>query len=220
MKTLILKKNLKYFRKHQKVLNLLLETFEMNKYGYAIIGGFVRRSLLKTPDAFIGFKDFDIVVDIPSNELKHILQHYRFIFNENSNGGFKIKEWENSKFKNFTIDIWSLDNHLSFKEAPLDFKHTLEKISSYAPTSFEDGVYVPTTNKLYYRKWFIDSLKKREICVYYKPSYRLIPKIAARLKYAQNFEGWSLDDNAKHIVNIAKKSEACRRYYKHLINNS
>lgn len=217
-----LKKNLKYFRKHQKVLNLLLETFEMNDYDYAIVGGFIRRSLMKTPDAFIGFKDFDVIVNISTAELKHILCHFRFKFDQNSNGGFKVKEWETSKFSNFTIDIWTLEDHIPFKLEPgltKDFKG----VANGSPLSIESGVYLPTKNKLYEHHLF-DDLKHGKVGVNYDPGYHERPKIAARIKYLKNFCGFELDDNAKYLLEKGfnwdqYSRKKASKYYKHLIES-
>ncbi len=221
MKKLRIRKNLNYFRKHQKVLNLLLESFEWNNYEYAIVGGFIRRSLMKTPDAFIGFKDFDIIVDISTSELKHILSHFKFKFEQNSNGGFKIEEWEQSKFKDISIDVWTLEDHIPF-ERETGLPKTFEGVSKGAPISTDSGVYVLRKNKLY-EHYLLETIKTGEIQVIYEPGYRDAPKIAARLKYLKNYYGWELNENSVHLVqkyfnnqnsNIRKKAN---KYYKHLI---
>lgn len=223
MKKSKIKRNLKYFRQHQKVLDNLLTAFEWNGYEYAIVGGFVRRSLMKTPDAFIGFKDFDIIVDISTSELKHILSHFRFKYDQNSNGGFKVKEWEQSKFKDMSIDVWTLKDHIPF-ERETGLPKTFEGVSKGAPISTDSGVYVPGKNKLYaYKHYLFETIKTGEIQVIYEPGYQDAPKIAARLKYLKNYYGWKLDDNSVHLVqkyfnsqnpSIRKKTT---KYYKHLI---
>jgi hypothetical protein len=218
MITTRLKKNLKYFRKCQKVLNLLLNTFETNNYIYAIVGGFVRRSLTKNIGAFIGFNDFDIVVNLSYRELKQIIHHFGFKFTENSNNGFRISEWEESKFPNFHIDIWTLDMHYPFKDfkGPFNF----EDLSKSAAISIDSGVYVPQINKVYC-KYLLQTLKTNKIFFIDENNFLVTYKIASRLKYYQTIEKFNLTEDCKSFVRdvfLSSKRQKASKYYNYLVN--
>ena len=67
-----LKNCIRYYCYHQRYLNDLISTFNLNNYDYAFVGGFVRWVIDKNFDSS-GPRDFDIVVDIPKEDLESLL---------------------------------------------------------------------------------------------------------------------------------------------------
>lgn len=210
-----LKKKLKYYREQSKCLGLLLDTFDMNKYNYAIVGGFVRNTIKFGVNST--FQDFDIIVDIPYEELRHILKHYRFHFDENSNGGFKIKE------EYHPIDIWTMDSHQPFKTHIIlnpDKKFTFRDVSLSSELSIDNCVFVPRKNKLYW-KYLKQTLKTNKIFFILESPFLADWKCACRLKYFSKVCGYELDDICasfvKEVFNSNSYGKKARKYYKHLL---
>lgn len=209
-----LKNTLNKYRKQQYVLNLLLTTFEDNNYDYAIVGGFVRRILT---DEWDGFNDFDIIVDIPSIWIKHIIEHFGFSFSENSNGGFTIED-----DNNMSIDIWSLQKHSPFIVNYPGLNKSFENIQNAAIISIDGGTYMPVKNKLYW-DFLKKSIKQNKIfCLSNPLNYIGKTKIGARLIYLNLTTNFSLSDEAASFCKTCKKSGLhnfkMQKYLKHMLN--
>lgn len=141
-----LRNSLDYYRFHLPILRNLLDTFELNDYEYAIVGGFVRcvtaYHLLKSDE----LHDIDVVVDIDSQELEYIFSHYHIKYQKNDFGGYKI--FDNTGTFNMYIDIWCLSNHQPFKAFPEKY-HNWKGITESSWLTVCGGVYLPQTNKVY-----------------------------------------------------------------------
>lgn len=204
-----LKKMLRYFRYHQShSLDLLLETFEFNKYTYAIVGGFVKSVLTnKNP------RDIDIIVDLTAREIKYVLKHYGLKFVKNSFGGFKVKATSEDTF-NLEIDVWSLDSHYPFKNGFLE--KDWKNIPKSAWISIDGATWLPSKSKLY-----IDNLKKTlktktifltiPLLDFYSSKYDIPSKyilVGKLIHYAEE-ERFLLSENCEKIVKtFFKKHEA------------
>lgn len=144
-----LRNGLAYYRHHSPVLRNLLDTFELNDYEYAIVGGFVKSivayHLHKVSESP---KDIDIVVDIDTQELEYIFSHYRIKYQKNDFGGYKI--FDNAGTFTTPIDIWCLKNHQPFKAFPEKY-HNWKGITESSWLTVCGGVYLPQSNKVYIR---------------------------------------------------------------------
>ena len=214
MKKWKLKKALKEYRNLIFPLNLLLQTFEINSYEYAIVGGFVRRVLTGN---WKGFSDIDVVVSIPKNELKHILRSYRLPFGTNSNGGFSVYD----RVSRLKVDVWSIQDHKPFVHDFPNVKKTFKNIQEVSIISTDGGTYLPRKNKLYC-KYLNKSIKENKIFLLYNP-YNLFGKsvIGARLRFLEETTSFSLDLVAENFMLKCFTSHKLKRltenYYKHLI---
>lgn len=214
MKRWKLKRALKKYRKLIFPLDLLLQTFEINNYEYAIIGGFVRRVLT---DNWKGFVDIDVVVDLPKNEIEHILRSYRLSTRENSNGGFSIYD----RYSKMKVDLWSLQDHKPFTVNFPWAKRTFKNIQEVSIISTDGGTYLPQKNKLYC-KYLNQSIKENKVFLLCCP-YNFLGKsvIGARLKFLEDTTSFSLNCAAKEFVNYCFQSEKTKTlaesYYKHLV---
>ena len=137
-----LKNCIRYYRHHQTYLEALLDTFDMNDYNYAFVGGFVRWVLDKNFED-CGPRDFDIIVDIPKVDLERLLRLYKIPYSKNEFGGFKIPPSQFDTFPNKEIDIWSLEEH-----SPLDaFENCYGLMQSYGfRTPYRHFKYIPKSS--------------------------------------------------------------------------
>ena len=208
-----LRKNLEYYRKNQRALRFILEAFDTNKITYAIVGSFIRRTLEDTPDAFRSLNDIDIIVDISSNEIKSILMHFGMKFDTNSNGGFRVHEFEDSLHPDFHLDIWPLCQHIPFMKANVkaNFKH-LEKQSLL---SIDSAAWIPLWRKLYSSA--LEETMKTGTISFVGPVYN-DGKVAARLKFFKNKLGYELTEACEEYMKcmFLNSNRKTREYYKYL----
>lgn len=142
-----LRNGLTYYRHRSSALRNLLDTFELNDYEYAVVGGFVKSFVVyHLYRAFESPKDIDVVVDIDTQELEYIFKHYCIKYQKNDFGGYKIFDTES--IFTIPIDIWCLKNHQSFKAFPERF-HNWKGITESSWISICGGLYLPQTNKIY-----------------------------------------------------------------------
>lgn len=155
-----LRNSLAYYRHHSPVLRNLLDTFELNDYEYAVVGGFVKSVVAyHLHKASESPRDIDVVVDIDTQELEYIFKQYRIKHQKNDFGGYKI--FDNTGTFNTPIDIWCLKNHQPFKAFPEKF-HNWKGIVESSWISICGGVYLPQTSKIYI-KGLKDSIRKEQI---------------------------------------------------------
>ena len=209
-----LRSTLNKYRKQQYALNTLLTTFEDNDYDYAIVGGFVRRVLT---NEWNGFSNFDIIVDIPSTWIKHIIKHFGFSFSENSNGGFSIKD-----DNNISIDIWSLQDHSPFIINYPDLNKSFKNIQKASIISIDGGTYMPAKNKLYWT-FLRKSIKQNQIfCLSNPINYIGKAKIGARLIYLNLTTDFNLSDEAAAFCKTCKKLRSLnfkvQKYLTHILD--
>lgn len=150
-----LRKALEFYKYHLPALELLLDTFELNNYKYALVGGFV-----KTVVAFCTkvtnrsyCRDLDIIVDLPKAEIEYLLKTYHIKYIKNGFNGFKIVDRKDVSFE-IDIDLWSLEDHEPFKALPSEL-HNWEGVRKSGWLSVCGGTWLPQSNKLY-----IKGLKK------------------------------------------------------------
>lgn len=201
------------YRKKQFALNALLGAFEGNGYDYAIVGGFVRRVL--TGD-WRCFNDFDIVVDIPPEWIKHIIKHFGLSYSENSNNGFNVKD-----DNNMSVDVWSLREHGPFVTNYPQLEKSFRNIQEASVISIDGGTYMPAKNKLYW-KYLKKSIKRNEIFCLKDPSdYIGKSKIAARLIYLGGTTCFRLSKDVRSFCEACKKIRSLNfkvnRYLKHML---
>lgn len=203
-----LKNCVRYYRHHQDYLKKLLDTFDMNGYNYAFVGGFVRWALDKNFSSE-GPRDFDIIVDIPKEELESILKHYDIPFKGNNFRGFKIPSSYYDTFANKEIDIWTLDSHTMF--IPFVQRYgiatpkfcTFKNIPKTAFLSLDGATYWVNKNKLY-AKDCKKSLKTKQIyltdegiALYHSAVDR--KSLAAKL-IRYYYEGYTLNEDCWRLI--------------------
>lgn len=163
-----LKRALQYFRYHQKDLNLLLETFELNNYDYAIVGGFLK-DVYRIPSN-LHIRDIDIIVDLNIDDLERILKHYNFRYSKNSFSGYKIVD-RRGTFK-LVIDLWTLNTHKPFEELSMHIKKpSWKSIPKSAWLSVDGATWLPSCNKLY-AKAMKRSIRKEVLGFYYPETFK------------------------------------------------
>ena len=209
-----LKSTLNEYRKQQFALNMLLTAFEQNEYDYAIVGGFVRRVLT---NEWRCFSDFDIIVDIPSEWIKHIIKHFGLSYSENSNGGFNIKD-----DNNMSIDVWPLQKHVPFEVSYPWMDKSFKNIQKASIISVDGGTYMPAKNMLYW-DYLKRSIKQNEIfCLNDPLKYKGKAKIAARLEYLCTTTDFHLANDARTFCKSCKKIRSLNfkvnRYLKHMMD--
>ena len=153
-----LKNCIHYYCYHQRYLNDLISTFNLNNYDYAFVGGFVRWVIDKDTNPN-GPRDFDIIVDIPKEDLERLLKLYHIKYTKNDFGGFKIPPHPDDTFANKEIDVWTLDSHTPFESFVKAYGicKNINKFCSFKnlpKTSFlsiDGATYWVNKNKLYAR---------------------------------------------------------------------
>ena len=189
-------------------LKCLLDTFKINKYEYAFVGGFVRHFVITKID----YSDIDIIVKIHANELKHIVKHYKFDYDINNLGGIKIHTE-----KGLDIDIWSFYAHKPFEYMSDKFKDW-----KYIPRSSKlslDGVTYTSKNKLYLGD-ILKSIKTNTVFAYDYPYIDDI--IIAKLYYYRSL-GFKLENSmafelSLYMLNHKGKSRASKYLEKYNLN--
>ena len=125
-------------------LNLKSVLFQILTEGTAyIIGGYVRDVLENKEN-----RDLDIVVDIPNERLRNIVESENCEKRYNRMGGAKLI------LKNINVDIWSFDNNWAFKNGLVKLNEK-EKLNSLAK-----GCFYNYDGQFYYRKRLFTSCKK------------------------------------------------------------
>lgn len=170
-------------------LKCLLDTFKINKYEYAFVGGFVRHFFTK-----LDYTDVDIMVKIQSYELKSIVDYFRFKYDLNDFGGIKIHTE-----KGLNIDIWSFYDHKPFtSEYFPEESRTWENIPYTSFTSLDGATYT-SNNKLYLGD-IPTTLKTNTVMIYTCRNSHLDDIIIAKLYYYQK-KGFTLSKVAKEELN-------------------
>lgn len=206
-----LKNCIRYYCYHQRYLNDLISTFNLNNYDYAFVGGFVRYVIDKDIDPN-GPRDFDIVVDIPKEDLERLLKLYHIKYTKNDFDGFKILPHPDDTFANKEIDIWTLDSHAPF-ESFVKFYGICKNINKFcsfknlpktAFLSIDGATYWVNKNKLY-AKDCKKSLKSKliyltdKLCI----SYQNIDRkslVAKLIRYYH--EGYDLNKDCWHLISV------------------
>lgn len=189
-----MKSVIKSYKKDIFELDLLLDTFDLNKYEYAFVGGWVRfytTSFSSNNQANLP-TDIDIIVKIPSKEIQSILDEYRISYTKNDFGSFKIITNQTE------IDIWSFYNHAPFKNG--HFKPLWKNIPKSSYTTL-DGATFTNKGKLYLDK-IQKSVDDKFVDLTTKDLYGVENKfiIVAKLVYYYCL-GFKLSDRAKLAVN-------------------
>ena len=220
-----LKSCIRYYCYHQRYLNDLISTFNLNNYDYAFVGGFVRWVIDKNFDSS-GPRDFDIIVDIPKEDLESLLRLYRIKYTKNAFGGFKIPPHPDDTFANKEIDIWTLDSHTVFT---IFIKYygicksinkfcTFKNLPKTAFISLDGATYWVNKNKLY-AKDCKKSLKSKSIyltdnlCISYQNVDR--KSLVAKLIHYY-YEGYTLDTNCKHLISLYFSKHPSEKVVKYL----
>lgn len=206
-----LKNCIRYYCYHQRYLNDLISTFNLNNYDYAFVGGFVRWVIDKNFDSS-GPRDFDIVVDIPKEDLESLLRLYHIKYTKNAFGGFKIPSHPSDTFANKEIDIWTLDSHTLFTTfikyygicKSINKFCTFKNLPKTAFISLDGATYWVNKNKLY-AKDCKKSLKSKSIyltdnlCISYQNVDR--KSLVAKLIHYYH-EGYDLNEDCWHLVSV------------------
>lgn len=206
-----LKNCIRYYCYHQRYLNDLISTFNLNNYDYAFVGGFVRWVIDKNFDSS-GPRDFDIVVDIPKEDLESLLRLYHIKYTKNAFGGFKIPPHPSDTFANKEIDIWTLDSHTVFTTF-IKYYGICKNINKFcifknlpktAFISLDGATYWVNKNKLY-AKDCKKSLRSKSIyltdnlCISYQNVDR--KSLVAKLIHYY-YEGYDLNEDCWHLVSV------------------
>lgn len=199
-----LRRALEFYRYHLPALGLLLDTFELNNYKYALVGGFVK--------AIVAFctkvtnrsycRDLDIIVDLPKDEIEHLLKTYHIKYSKNDFNGFKIVDRKDASF-DMDIDLWSLEDHEPFKALPCEL-HNWKGVRKSGWLSVCGGTWLPQSNKLYI-KGLKKAIKTKTVEFYYPEyyfgsnlvtnKYTVVAKIIELIR-----DGWNLDKHCKLAV--------------------
>ena len=204
-----LKNCIRYYRWHQKWLGYLLEVFDINEYSYAFVGGFVKWVLDKDFSSN-GPRDFDILVDIPKEDLESLLKKCNIPFKKNSFGGYKIPPDYRDTFAGKCIDVWTLDSHTVFETfvkyygmcRSINKFCTFKNVPKTALLSIEGATYWVNKNKLY-AKDCKRSLKTKHIYLtddlaISHPSIDRKSLTAKLIRYY--YEGYSLDEKCWRLI--------------------
>ena len=201
-----LKNALRYYRYHLPALNNILDTFELNNYEYALVGGFVKNIMTFDLHAFqedTCCRDLDIIVNLPKKEIEYILRHYHILFHKNDFGGFKVVDRQDATF-NMDLDIWSLEDHQPFKVLPPKDRNW-KGIRKSGWLSVCGATYLPQTNKLY-ASGLRKSIKHKYIEMYNPEIYfskQIVNKyivVAKLLDYL--YSGWKIDSNCSKAIRM------------------
>lgn len=200
-----LRNALNYYKHHLPVLDWLLDTFELNDYEYAIVGGFVKDivAYVAKCSTSSSSRDLDIVVNIPRAELELILNEYRIKRFKNDFGGFKLIDRCDATF-NIDIDIWCLEDHQPFKSLPSKM-YNWKGFRESGWLNVCGAVYLPQSNKLY-AKGLKKAIKQKDVRMYnpdiflHKPvinKYMIVAKIIDYL-----YKGYSVDVNCIEAMKL------------------
>lgn len=205
-----LKNCIRYYCYHQRYLNDLISTFNLNNYDYAFVGGFVRYVIDKDVDPN-GPRDFDIIVDIPKDDLERLLKLYCIKYTKNNFGGFKIPPHPDDTFANKEIDIWTLDSHAPFESlvkaygiCNIDKFCSFKNLPKTAFLSIDSAMYWVNKNKLY-AKDCKRSLKSKSIyltdklCISYQNIDR--KSLVAKLIHYYH-ESYDLNKDCWHLISV------------------
>ena len=205
-----LKNLLRYLRHRQKNLNTLLETFELNNYQYAIVGGVIKCACEDSTD----IRDIDIIVDTNRYNLEDILRHYGFSYKRNNFGRFKIQEMAGTFV--MSIDVWTLEDHYPFKVWGCS-NPQWKDLPKSAWISTGGAAYLPMKRKLY-AKELRRTLKSNTVHFYNKDLFttgnvdnKYI--IVAKLLYLYKVEEFRLDKDCNEVLHwyFSKKVRSFRQ---------
>ena len=133
-------------------LNLKSVLFQILTEGTAyIIGGYVRDVIENKEN-----RDLDIVVDIPNERLRNIVESENCEKRYNRMGGAKLI------LKNINVDIWSFDNNWAFKNGLVKLNEK-EKLNSLAKGCFYnyDALVVNVSNFSYNIRYYEKFVEKK-----------------------------------------------------------
>lgn len=186
----------KFRRLLEGEVNLRNIIFQILAEGTAyLIGGFVR-------DVFENkrSRDIDIVVDIPNDRLKMIIEGEKCSKQFNRLGGAKLQ------LQNVCIDIWSFDNNWAFRNELVKLNEN-EKLNSLAKGCFYnyDALVVNISKFSYNIKYFDSFCEKKELDILQKRAIykNLNPTLEAnilRAIFVQKEYGISFTENLKEYV--------------------
>lgn len=177
-------------------LNLKSVLFQILTEGTAyIIGGYVRDVIENKEN-----RDLDIVVDIPNERLRNIVESENCEKRYNRMGGAKLI------LKNINVDIWSFDNNWAFKNGLVKLNEK-EKLNSLAKGCFYnyDALVVNVSNFSYNIRYYEKFVEKKELDILQKRAIykNLNPTLEANILRAislkKNF-GISYTDNLKDYI--------------------
>lgn len=219
-----IKRRLQDFRLMFYELNVLLETFEMNNYEYAIVGGFIKAILGEASKKNFTIRDIDILVDASTEELSYLLKHYFYHSKgvkviKNSFGGFKLNVRSETELESsFEIDVWTLQSHYPF--ALNLFEENWKNVPNTAWISLDGATYVVNKNKLYC-KALKKSLRKNK--VYFTDSriftaeapckYILVAKL---IKYWRQCNFELSEECWEFVIKFLRKNSNLSSLLKHL----
>lgn len=205
-----LKKWITYYRYHQRYLNDLISVFNLNNYNYALVGDFIRWALSDPKNKTHLFKSFDIIVDIPLQDLESLLKTYQISFTRNSPGVFKLKNHPDDSF-NIPIEICTLESYKPFEQLVkahgvvknINKFRTFKNIPKVMFLSISGATYWVNKNKLY-----VKDLKKTlftnvihltdDSCLNFPNVNR--KDLTAKLLFYRDKLGFEWDENCKRLV--------------------
>jgi len=166
-----------------------------------LIGGYVRDMFEKKES-----RDLDIVVDIPHERLRSIVDAENCKKQFNRMGGAKLL------LKNINVDIWSFDNNWAFKNELVKLNEK-EKLNSLAKGCFYnyDALVVNVSDFSYNIRYYENFTEKKELDILQKRAIykNLNPTLEAnilRAVYLKKKYGVSYTEHLKYYIYLKMQS--------------